>query len=1107
MAGNNEVKIVFSAKTEEAANAVRDAAKKIDNLGESGQKAKSSVDKLDTSLKRTKESALKAGDSARATTASWAEMAIGIDSTINLLNRAAGLAKSALDLAKDAARFQEAKDNFSRFAASVGADSNKILSALKKASAGTIETRNLITTASRALALGVTTDADKIGNLMEIARAKAKILGTDVTSAFNDIVTGIGRGSPQILDNLGIRIPEGFTATAKGMDSAKKTALLLDEVLKAENETLKGMGSQTESSADKFRQFETSLNDLKQNISEKFLPTATTLVDWLKDVVEFGGDAADALEWYTKGDSVFGKNDTSKLGVSGQIEALKQQKDELQKQKNAVFIDLYSNREGTVAGAFTFQSTIDGWKKEYKELSDNIADIDKQIADLEKNGIEIVRTTQETAKAAERQAEATQKAADEAERKKRADKEAEEIAKRHREEMEKQFAALSKQIDSGINKALGVTNQSLSDNITLMYNAGIAAMGFYAKVDEAAAAEYKLNQEAEKLSDSFFKAFENANKLEKAIENIGDSNFENVINDLKSGSIGSASVGLLSTAGLSVLGSAAGTNALITASGNAGDDIKSTSKNFWTAIKTDYCEGMASAMTQGIMDSNLADALASFGKAQAGNYGSQLLGGLLSGGTKSLSGAFATGGAGWGLVAGVAIDYVASNWKKWTGDKGKEETFASVANTKERGSNAYLNTYKSELNPYLSDEDLYRIYDARSDVWTKGMTVSWSERNRSSHWLTGAKSYHDTTPQSTYDVIAALEKANELAEKSAVQKEREMDLMAAQGKGYQVVTEQVNMLKSAVDRISTDYREFGWTSGEKFSIDLSENIQDLKKAYYEALKEYGNETASRTSQRNTSYLSMLPFLDNITTGDGYYYPIYSETRRNGLSRWFGGSRRINVGFGFADNTSTTFASEGAGAMYDAFTEVFENYLNDSESSYGSNMLDLVKQAGSNQFDLSSLQYSDPLAYSEAYIDILEKQQNAAYQVMLRSEEIYGDMTKTVEERHGALQDYQDAQEAYYNSKLEIMANEAAREEQIKKQEQQAALRSAERMEALLGFTGEIDKTGTKIYFLEGPDQIGALQELENQTDDPNAISLIQMYIQKAQNKNKYGKFN
>ena len=84
-----------------------------------------------------------------------------------------------------------------------------------------------------------------------------------------------------------------------------------------------------------------------------------------------------------------------------------------------------------------------------------------------------------------------------------------------------------------------------------------------------------------------------------------------------------------------------------------------------------------------------------------------------------------------------------------------------------------------------------------------------------------------------------------------------------------------------------------------------------------------------------------------------------------------------------------------------------------------------------------------------------------------------------------------------------MANEAAREEQIKKQEQQAALRSAERMEALLGFTGEIDKTSTKIFFLEGPDQIGALQELENQTDDPNAISLIQMYIQKAQNKNKY----
>lgn len=1105
MAGNNEVKIVFSAKTEEAANAVRDVAKKIDNLGESGQKAKSSVDKLDTSLKSTKESALKAGDSARATTASWAEMAIGIDSTINLLNRAAGLAKSALDLAKDAARFQEAKDNFSRFAASVGADSNKILSALKKASAGTIETRNLITTASRALALGVTTDADKIGNLMEIARAKAKILGTDVTSAFNDIVTGIGRGSPQILDNLGIRIPEGFTATAKGMDSAKKTALLLDEVLKAENETLKGMGSQTESSADKFRQFETSLNDLKQNISEKFLPTATTLVDWLKDVVEWGGDAADALEWYAKGDSVFNLSDTRNLGVIGELDALRRQKEGLEKNRAEVVEKLKNTSEGTVKGFFTPQSFRMEWGEELDGYDRKLEEVNERIKELEKTGINIVHLEQENAKEAAKIAEEKKKAADEAERQKKAAEEAEKLAKKQREELEKQFAALSKQIDSGINKALGVTNQSLSDNITLMYNAGIAAMGFNAKVDEAAAAEYKLNQEAEKLSDSFFKAFENANKLEKAIENIGDSNFENVINDLKSGSIGSASVGLLSTAGLSVLGSAAGTNALITASGNAGDDIKSTSKNFWTAIKTDYCEGMAAAMTQGIMDSNLAEALSSFGKAQAGNYGSQLLGGLLSGGTKSLSGAFATGGAGWGLVAGVAIDYVASNWKKWTGDKGKVETFASVANTKERGSNAYLNTYKSELNPYLSDEDLYRIYDARSDVWSKGMTVSWSERNRNSHWLTGAKSYHDTTPQSTYDVIAALEKANELAEKSAVQKEREMDLLAAQGKGYQVVTEQVNLLKSAVDRISFDYREFGWTSGEKFSIDLSENIQDLKKAYYEALKEYGNETASRTSQKNNTFLSMVPFLNGITTGDAGFTPTYTKSN-SGFLAGFLGLSGANVRYDYYNNLNTTTANEGAYAMYNAFQEVFENYLNDSESSYGSSMLDLVKQAGSNQFDLSSLQYSDPLAYSEAYIDILEKQQNAAYQVMLRSEEIYGDMTKTVEERQGALQDYQDAQEAYYNSKLEIMANEAAKEEEIKKREQQANLLAQEKMETLLGFTGEIARTGNNIYILEGADQIGALEELLPRVkDNPEAVAAVQSLILAANNRNKFGR--
>lgn len=123
--------------------------------------------------------------------------------------------KSALDFLKDGASYTEAKESFDAYAKSLGANSNAIVSSLRKASAGTISNRNLVLTASRAMALGVTSDSEKMGKLLEIVRNRATLFGVDTTKAFDDIVTGIGRGSPIILDNLGIRIPAGFAQPQK----------------------------------------------------------------------------------------------------------------------------------------------------------------------------------------------------------------------------------------------------------------------------------------------------------------------------------------------------------------------------------------------------------------------------------------------------------------------------------------------------------------------------------------------------------------------------------------------------------------------------------------------------------------------------------------------------------------------------------------------------------------------------------------------------------------------------------------------------------------------------------------------------------------------------
>lgn len=85
---------------------------------------------------------------------------------------------------------------------------------LRQVSNETVSQADLIASSSKALLLGI--PADKIAQLLEIARGAAVATGTSVTQAFNDIVTGIGRASPLILDNLGlvVRLEETYQRAA-----------------------------------------------------------------------------------------------------------------------------------------------------------------------------------------------------------------------------------------------------------------------------------------------------------------------------------------------------------------------------------------------------------------------------------------------------------------------------------------------------------------------------------------------------------------------------------------------------------------------------------------------------------------------------------------------------------------------------------------------------------------------------------------------------------------------------------------------------------------------------------------------------------------------------
>lgn len=119
-----------------------------------------------------------------------------------------------------------------------GDSADSLMAKMRAATKESVSDSNLILAANRAMAMGIAEEG--LPRLAEIAEAAARIMGTDTTDMFNNIVTGIARGSPLILDNLGIIVSiseanEAYAETigksASALSAAEQQQALLNAVM------------------------------------------------------------------------------------------------------------------------------------------------------------------------------------------------------------------------------------------------------------------------------------------------------------------------------------------------------------------------------------------------------------------------------------------------------------------------------------------------------------------------------------------------------------------------------------------------------------------------------------------------------------------------------------------------------------------------------------------------------------------------------------------------------------------------------------------------------------------------------------------------------------
>ncbi len=114
--------------------------------------------------------------------------------------------KKVWDFSEQGAQITTLRNTATNYANVLGGNFKQMVEVIRSSSMYTINEFDAMQSASNAMMLGLGTNTEKLGQLVEVAAYRGRLAGLTTTEAFNDIVRGIGRLSPFILDNLGIVI-------------------------------------------------------------------------------------------------------------------------------------------------------------------------------------------------------------------------------------------------------------------------------------------------------------------------------------------------------------------------------------------------------------------------------------------------------------------------------------------------------------------------------------------------------------------------------------------------------------------------------------------------------------------------------------------------------------------------------------------------------------------------------------------------------------------------------------------------------------------------------------------------------------------------------------
>ena len=177
--------------------------------------------------------------------------------------------RQLMGFAKEAAKVEAMGMAFNTLSGGTG-KASMAMDKLQKATNGTMSQFNLFQQANNAMILGVSKNSDEMAEMFDIAQRLGRALGRDTASSVESLITGIGRQSRLMLDNIGIivKAEEAYESYADVLgvnvdqltDAQRKTAFL-EATMASAREKVATLGDETLTTQDSYDKLESATSN------------------------------------------------------------------------------------------------------------------------------------------------------------------------------------------------------------------------------------------------------------------------------------------------------------------------------------------------------------------------------------------------------------------------------------------------------------------------------------------------------------------------------------------------------------------------------------------------------------------------------------------------------------------------------------------------------------------------------------------------------------------------------------------------------------------------------------------------------------------------------